>query len=435
MSLARARAFALWPYMASVLTRMALVEKKGVGTMAVTDKWQVLWDPAFVNTLTLDQRAAVLCHEAWHLLRGHSRRRGDRDPKLWNIACDIAINDDGSLRDMLPSNGCYPEQFASMGVRSGMLEEDIYDLLMAQQPEPPTGGPDDDNDEDGDSDGNHDHDDEDGSDGGTGGPGGGQDPDVSNDMGKPVGKKPAEGACGSGAGGKPAPGEGDDGDPVGDGGHSSMEDELVMREVAEAIQTCGSASGGARRWASDVLAPPVIPWQRVLRAAIRRAMLLTRGATDYSYGRRPKVRSGVILPTLVRPQMPVAIVLDTSGSISGPMLNACLAEIDGILKAVRLPCVVLACDAQVHGGAQRVTTARDVKPLGGGGTDMGKGIAAAEALRPKHGATIVVTDGYTPWPRAKPSMPCIVCLIGASDGSSVSNDVPQWATKVHVSNV
>lgn len=403
MSVARARAFALWPYMASVLARISLVEKPGIGTMAVTDKWQVLWDPAFVNGLTLDERAGVLCHEAWHLARGHSRRRGDRDPKLWNVACDIAINDDASLRDALPPSGCFPEKFFSMGVRSGMLEEDIYDLLMQQQPQDGAG-----------------------EDGGSG---------PTNDAGKEVGNEPADGACGSGAGGEPAPGEGDEGDPAGDGGHSSMEDELVMREVAEAIQTCGSASSGARRWAGAVLTPPVIPWQQVLRAAIRRAMLLTRGATDYSYGRRPKVRSGVILPTLVRPQMPVAIVLDTSGSISGPMLDACLAEIDGILKAVRLPCVVLACDSQVHGGAQRVTTARDVKPLGGGGTDMGKGIAAAERLRPRHGAIIVVTDGYTPWPRAKPSMPCVVCLIGADSSSSVSLSVPQWATKVHVSNV
>ena len=46
--------------------------------------------------------------------------------------------------------------------------------------------------------------------------------------------------------------------------------------------------------------------------------------------------------------------------------------------------------------------ARDVELLGGGGTDMGAGLAKAAELRPRPDLIIVLTDGYTPWPSAPP---------------------------------
>jgi predicted metal-dependent peptidase len=72
-----------------------------------------------------------------------------------------------------------------------------------------------------------------------------------------------------------------------------------------------------------------------------------------------------------------------------------------------------------------------VKPLGGGGTDMGVGIKAADELTPRHGAIVVLTDGYTPWPTTPPRGPCIVVLIGS--GGDVASRIPAWATVVHVS--
>jgi hypothetical protein len=59
---------------------------------------------------------------------------------------------------------------------------------------------------------------------------------------------------------------------------------------------------------------------------------------------------------------------------------------------------------------------------------MGKGIAACEALRPRHGAIVVLTDGYTPWPKEAPSIRTIVCLIG----DIAESTVPAWATTVRI---
>lgn len=397
----RAKAFANAPYLMTPLARLALIAKPGIGTMAVSEKWQVFYDPATMDRWGLDGSSAVLEHEVWHLLRFHHKRRGSRDPQLWNIACDIAINDDGGLMDRLPEGGVKWTQFP--GLTGNMLEEDIYDVLDRRRPPSPTGN-------------------------GGGGSGTG----AKDLYGKTHGSKPGDGKCGSGAGGEPGAWEGDPNDPVGGSGDepSDIEDSLIAQAVAEAVKSCGKVPGGVRRWADSVTAPPVVPWQQVLRVAITRAIRMVPGATDYSY-RRARVRNGVVMPRLVKPVCPVAIVLDTSGSVSGPLLDAALAEVDGILRATRCHATVLACDSAVHGGAQKVTMASSVKPLGGGGTDMGVGIKAADELVPRHGAIVVLTDGYTPWPKSPPRGPCIVALIGSSDSAAAS--IPAWATVVRVS--
>ena len=436
ITMARAKAFALWPYLAMPLSRLALIAKPGMGTMAVSDKWQLFYDPAALERWGLEASAAVVAHEVWHLVRRHHLRRGDRDPAMWNVACDIAINDDGSLARALPVDGVRWSQF--LGVSENMLEEDIYDVLVKEQAQQAKR----------DARAQRDS----GSDGpsGSGGsspppsPGTGSEPGdaagsapapkappVKDYNGKEHGKDVGDGACGSGAGGVPGPWENDPDDPIGGGGETSETDAvLVERAVAEAVQSCGSASMGAKRWANVVTAPPVVPWQQVLRVALGRAVRMVPGATDYSYA-RSRLRSGVLTPRLRKPACPVAIVLDTSGSVSGPLLDAALTEVDGILKALRVPCTVLACDTQVHGGAQKVTSASMVKALGGGGTNMGAGIKAADELTPRHGAVVVLTDGYTPWPSDPPRGPCIVALIGSGD--NVASRIPAWATVVRVS--
>ena len=97
------------------------------------------------------------------------------------------------------------------------------------------------------------------------------------------------------------------------------------------------------------------------------------------------------------------MVCDTSGSMSEDLLAKALAEVEGLLRALGLArqVRVLACDTAVA-PAQRVTSARQVQLVGGGGTNMGTGIAAAVALRPRPAVTVVLTDGYTPWPAAAP---------------------------------
>ena len=155
------------------------------------------------------------------------------------------------------------------------------------------------------------------------------------------------------------------------------------------------------------------------------------GAVDYSY-RRPSRRStiagDVVLPALRRPVPEVAVVCDTSGSMTEDLLAMVLAEVEGLLRALGLArqVRVLACDTAVA-PAQRVSSARQVQLIGGG-TNMGAGLSAAVALRPRPAVTVVLTDGYTPWPGQAPKgTRVVVGLFGAG-----APDAPPWARAVRV---
>ena len=236
--------------------------------------------------------------------------------------------------------------------------------------------------------------------------------------------------CGSGADGLPRPWEG--GGPPGVSGWQAR---LLRRLVAQAClshaRQIGDVPAGLLRWADEVLAPRV-DWRKALAAELRKAVADTAGAVDYSYrrpSRRASAAGAVVLPALRRPVPEVAVVCDTSGSMTDDMLAASLAEVEGLLGALGLArqLRVLACDAAAA-PARRVTSARQVELTGGGGTDMGAGIEAAAGLRPRPAITVVLTDGLTPWPDGPPrGMRVVIGLLGDD-----APDPPPWARAVRV---
>src|SRR5262245_20790732 len=59
---------------------------------AFTDGVNLGYDPAFIASLTVDEVIAVQGHEVWHNADGDLIRGKGKDPRLWNIACDLKIN-------------------------------------------------------------------------------------------------------------------------------------------------------------------------------------------------------------------------------------------------------------------------------------------------------------------------------------------------------
>jgi predicted metal-dependent peptidase len=109
-----------------------------------------------------------------------------------------------------------------------------------------------------------------------------------------------------------------------------------------------------------------------------------------------------------------------------------LAEIDALLTRAGLRAGqlrVLAVDPVVH-TVGRVTRANQVRLAGGGGTDMGEGIRAAAALRPRPSIVVVLTDGYTPWPQRPPKG--IRVVVGRFGGSPIDRAAPGWARVVDI---
>jgi predicted metal-dependent peptidase len=128
----------------------------------------------------------------------------------------------------------------------------------------------------------------------------------------------------------------------------------------------------------------------------------------------------------------VAVVVDTSGSISNKVLQATLAEVMAITKAVgnSAGIEVIACDYVAYPSV-RVRSVGDVRKLelpGGGGTDMREGITAALAIKPRPDAIVVVTDGLTPWPAEQPSG-CDNYIVLLTE-ESARRYVPAWAKVV-----
>lgn len=96
-----------------------------------TDAIVLGYSPKFVMSLRFEHLVYILVHEVMHCALGHSFRRGVRDPKLWNEACDHVINNtlnrDPVLRGMFPGDGLCDPRF------DGMAADQVYAILKQEQ--------------------------------------------------------------------------------------------------------------------------------------------------------------------------------------------------------------------------------------------------------------------------------------------------------------
>lgn len=265
--------------------------------------------------------------------------------------------------------------------------------------------------------------------------------------GKGSGDQSGEGEyddCGSGAaGGQPRPW--DRGEDTSDGsvdtGRGNLIREQTARQIQEHAKSRGNVPGGWSRWADTILKPQV-DWRRELKSVVRRTCDTVTGARDYTYqrpSRRASVSPYVVLPALRAPRPPqVAVVVDTSGSVSDRMLGQALGDMTALLKQVTSgggdSLKIIACDA-VAAAMKSVRSMSALTSLdGGGGTDMRVGINAAAALTPKADLIVTFTDGETPWPDAPPAANArakYVAVLLAGD-TSTHYAVPEWIHKIVV---
>ena len=59
---------------------------------AMTNGTHLVVNPDYFYELIRDERMTLFLHELGHVVLGHHLRRGDREKKLWNIACDHEVN-------------------------------------------------------------------------------------------------------------------------------------------------------------------------------------------------------------------------------------------------------------------------------------------------------------------------------------------------------
>ena len=348
-------------FFAPAVARLKNHVTDGVGT-ACTDGTRIMWDRAWLETLTVEVTSTVLCHEACHCLLGHLWRfPAGGDHRIWNMACDHAVNlmlekwgekaRAAGRADTFPfpepkSAYCCDPKFR------GMCEESIYAALMASKGQQ------------------------------------GKGPKTSKN-GVSGAKQPTPAAHSM-----PDFGQMEKGSAAGDAEQAQKLREDWQRTLFSSVvaaRSAGHEPGGFERVAADMLSEKV-PWNQILRNLLRDTVSEDWDwqcpAMEYSV-------SGFILPSLKSERVhSVMFATDTSGSISEADLSLFRAEKQNALDTLRPATLVdLYFDAKVQ-------AVREYEPgdtiggdaPGGGGTSFVPVWKHVAKMSPQPRAIVVLTD-------------------------------------------
>lgn len=332
---------------------------------------ECLYYPPFVDRLPVVELSAVVQHEIEHVLRLHCVRRGDRDPRLYNIAADMCVNGPrwrpriGLPADQ-PGEVALPLGGDLIWIPPGWPDdataEAYYERLRREQ-EPPIGGL------------------------------------LLDDH------------------------------AVWDQSTASPEE---ARETARAlaIRARDLARGRVPGHLAEVLEgleASRVSWESVLRRFVQRRLSGGRRRSSIRPSRR---RDGFGVPGVTRrAQGSVNVVVDTSASVSRKMLERFFAEIDHISRAARVS--VLQWDHAFQGYAPyRPGDRRTWKIRGRGGTDMAAPFRWLEEHRRLADVQILLTDGFANWP-ARAAHPLITAIPDQSRQFRIFRP-PPWGEVIYL---
>jgi len=359
--------------LAGIALYVPAVHAAGSGRVAWTDGCRMYFaDRYFAHTP--EEQVGIAIHEALHVALRHVQR-GEAmrlregpafDARRWNIACDAIVNHSigGCRWAKLPAGAWYPENC----VDAAKLKQRPAELWTAEEIYWEIG----------------------------------KEASEHGRLLEPAGTfscadlmpSSATGICSSGA-------------------HDEAMEQGIWRERLVRAQASSAPGSILRRLSADVPKPEVC-WQAVLRDfLIVRLMPLTE--TSWS---RPSRRSLALNPaidreacwiepgTIRRPGIRRAgVAIDTSGSISEPLLTAFLCEIDSLIVQTDCEVVLVNCDAEVQQVSKHREPIRGYAAKGGGGTDFRPGIEALRKAAPDVG--VYFTDLMGTFPEKKPEFPLL----------------------------
>lgn len=323
-------------FFGNLATRLKLVNADEWLATAATDGRNFYYNSKFINMLQGREVEFLFGHEVLHLVYDHLDRRYDRDPQIWNVACDYAVNADlknhrvGQFITTVPClyESKYEKKSADeiyddlMQNVQKMSMDDLIDQLL------------------------DDHmDGDDGDDGGDG-------------------DKEGEG---NGKGGRPSKMTQEERDQL----RQEIKENVIA--AAKAAQSAGHGlPENVKRMVQD-LTEPKMPWRELIQTVLTSTI-----KTDYSF-MRPSRRGwhvDAVLPSQTPgEEIDITIAIDTSGSIGNSELKVFLSEIQGIMDSFSGYKIHVFCfDTGVHCPAEynseNLDSIADYQPGGGGGTDF-----------------------------------------------------------------
>lgn len=356
-----ARTALLWdqPFFGALACQLELVDATDdptIKTMA-TDGRRLYYDRSFVDKLSKNEMVFVMAHEVLHNAFEHHTRRQHREHRLFNVACDYAIN--GELVETkvgkMPAIGLLDARFTGLGA------EEIYRILEQEQEQ------------------------ESGRGGAPGSGGQGNDP----------------GSCGGVLDAAPAHDEA----ALAEARAEMQAQVRQAAAIAKAAQA-GKLPAGVQR-IIDQLLKPKIDWRAVLRRFVDDA-----STRDFSWAKpnRRFLPLGHIMPGTISDGVShIVIAVDTSGSIDQQILSEFAAEIRGVFEegAVDMITVIYADAKVAHVEVFETGDELVLNAAGGGGTAFSDTFRTINKQYPDARACIYFTDMHVRDFGDEPPMPVL----------------------------
>lgn len=340
-------------FFGNLATRLTMINADEWCGTAATDGQKFYYNSRFIMMLKPKEVEFLVGHEVLHVVYDHMGRRGDRDPQIWNIADDYAVNADlkrHKIGQFITSVPClYESKYDGMAAEA--IYEDLMknvkkisiDDLVEQMIDDHMDGDDGDSESQGDKNGKS--------------------------------KRPKM---------------------------SEEERERVRQEVKQAIinaaqsAEAGSLPKGVERLIKQAT-NPVMPWRELIQTNLTSAI-----RTDFSW-MRPSRRGwhmDAVMPGMTPgEEIDVTVALDMSGSISDKQAQAFLAEIAGMMNSFDGYKLHVFCfDTEIYNPcdftSENLDTIDSYEPAGGGGTDFDAIFEYLKTSNIQPKRLIVFTDGY-----------------------------------------
>lgn len=171
--------------------------------------------------------------------------------------------------------------------------------------------------------------------------------------------------------------------------------------IINTVESCGNKAHGCVPFGAgrqyDLLTKSIVNWKQLLND------FLTFEITDYSFSPPDKRFDDFFLPDFneqEKTKVKVVTLVDSSGSISNKELGDFYSELLGMIGSLNLELFLYFFDEDLYGPHKCFTIDEvlDIKPKGGGGTDVACYFnnleKRIEEIDGRPGAIIIFTDGY-----------------------------------------
>lgn len=335
---------------------------------AATDGLVLYFNEDFLFSLSSSEQNALMLHEVLHMALLHVSRRESRDPHIWNIAADIVVNDliQRNTNFKLPKGAIIDNKYQDKSVEyiyEKLLKDESFKRYKLAMP------------------------------------------DIATQI---------EGECSNAV----VDVEIANVDEI--EGYWKDKLEVLKNNYSEdGSDTQGLLPGGISQEINSILEPEV-DWRHALWKFVGKT------PADFDDIDRRFIYKGLYLEGLLTESIELSVCIDTSGSISGALLDQFIGELQGILRSYpHVKCDLYWADTEVYGPYElsKIEDLPSAKGFGGTSFVPFFNKVKKDSIQDfmnmnNNGVSIYFTDGYGDFPEYTPDNP--VMWLVSKDGLETS---------------